>query len=431
MLWLSVRASAVPPPEARTLAAAGLALAGTLLALAPARADETPQQKLRAVERELEQGRTQQEQLTRQADALALELQTLRADGIRAAESVQAHESTLSTLEAQLQSLSADETQKRDVITRNRAHEAALLAALARLALNPPEVLALGPLAPEDAVRTGILLGNTVPRLQSEAQSLALELSDLHRLRQEIERKKLAAELERRGLDKDHQRLDALIRRKTTLRDQALQGAEDTKQRLAALSSEAGDLHDLILKLDADRKTNDADRQAQVAAIPRPDATVRPETVTAPPPVAGDRGRPKTVQPFDKARGAMVYPASGTLTLRYGELDEFGASSKGLTLITRAGAVVVAPYDGQVEFAGPFKGYGQILIIQHGDGYHSLLAGLDRIDEVVGDWLVAGEPVGVMGSGEPKPRLYLELRHNGQPINPLPWLATRDEKVSG
>jgi len=127
----------------------------------------------------------------------------------------------------------------------------------------------------------------------------------------------------------------------------------------------------------------------------------------------------------------MVYPASGTVALRYGETDEFGVSSKGLTLLTRPGAVVVAPFDGRVEFAGPFKGYGQILIIQHGDGYHSLLAGLDRIDEAVGDWLVAGEPVGVMGSSDPKPRLYLELRHNGQPINPLPWLATRDEKVSG
>jgi len=421
----------VPRPEARILPTVGFALAGILIALAQTRADETPQQKLRTVEHELEQGRIQQEQLQRQVDALALELQILRADGIRAAEVVQSREATLSTLEAQLQSLAADEAQKRDVIARNHSHEAQLLAALARLALNPPEVLALGPLAPEDAVRTGILLGNTVPRLRWEAQALALELSDLHHLRQEIERKKLAVALERRGLDKDQQRLDGLIRRKTALRDQAIQGAENTKQRLEKLSAEAGDLHDLILKLDAERKANDADRQAQIAAIPRPDTTVRPETVTAPPPVAGDRGRPKTLRPFDNARGAMVYPASGTLLLRYGEPDEFGVSSKGLTLITRAGAVVVAPYDGQVEFAGPFKGYGQILIIQHGDGYHSLLAGLDRIDGAVGDWIVAGEPVGAMGSGEPKPRLYLELRHNGQPINPLPWLATRDEKVSG
>ena len=82
-------------------------------------------------------------------------------------------------------------------------------------------------------------------------------------------------------------------------------------------------------------------------------------------------------------------------------------------------------------FAGPFRGYGQILIIAHGDGYHSLLAGLDRVDSSVGQWLVAGEPVGTMAEGEDKPRLYLELRHDDQPINPLPWLATRVEKVNG
>ena len=421
----------MPRPEALALSTAGLVLAGTLIAVLSAKAEETPQQKLRSVEQQLQRGRTQQEQLTRQADALAQELQALRADGIRSAEAVQSRETTLSTLETRLQSLAADEAQKQAEITRDRAHEAELLAALARLALDPPEVLALGPLAPEDAVRTGILLGNTVPQLQAEAHKLSLQLSDLHRIRQEIERKKLAAEQERLALDKDRQRLDGLIRRKASLRDQALQGAEDTKQRLDQLSAQASDLHELILKLDADRKQSDADAQAQIAAIPRPDATAKPQTVTAPPPVKPGVVKPGTIRPFDKARGAMVYPASGTLALRYGETDEFGASSKGLTLLTRPGAVVVAPYDGRVEFAGPFKGYGQILIIQHGDGYHSLLAGLDRIDEAVGDWLVAGEPVGVMGSSEPKPRLYLELRHNGQPINPLPWLATRDEKVSG
>ena len=91
---------------------------------------------------------------------------------------------------------------------------------------------------------------------------------------------------------------------------------------------------------------------------------------------------------------------------------------------------MVAPYDGEVEFAGPFRGYGQILIIAHGDGYHSLLAGLDRVDSRVGQRLVAGEPVGTMAAVD-KPHLYLELRHNNQPINPAPWLTTRVEKVNG
>ena len=89
-------------------------------------------------------------------------------------------------------------------------------------------------------------------------------------------------------------------------------------------------------------------------------------------------------------------PVVGKLKRRYGETDEYGAASKGILIETRPGGQVVAPFDGRIEFAGPFRGYGQILIIEHGDGYHSLLAGLERIDGEVGQWLVAGEPVGIM-----------------------------------
>ena len=119
------------------------------------------------------------------------------------------------------------------------------------------------------------------------------------------------------------------------------------------------------------------------------------------------------------------------VVLSYGAADPTGATSRGVTLETRPGAQVIAPFDGRVVFAGPFKGYGRILIIGHGDGYHSLVAGLDQIDSNVGQWLMAGEPIGTMPAGEAKPRLYLELRHDVQPINPLPWLATRDAKVKG
>jgi septal ring factor EnvC (AmiA/AmiB activator) len=122
---------------------------------------------------------------------------------------------------------------------------------------------------------------------------------------------------------------------------------------------------------------------------------------------------------------------SGRVARRYGETDELGQSARGVALETRPGAQVVAPFDGRIMFAGPFRGYGQILIIEHGDGYHSLLAGLERIDGAVGQWLVAGEPVGAMKSGGAKPKLYLELRRHGQPINPLPFLATRDDKGTG
>ena len=423
----------MPPPDPRRLLF--LALAGALLAVTPASAEEQPQDKLKSVERQLDQGRQKEQQLQETAEALAEELANLRSDGVQAAEEAQAHEAAVTALEAQLKSLTGDEAAKTEALARDRAHEAELLAALARLARNPPEALALGPMAPEDAIRSGILLGATVPRLQAEALALSRELAELTRLRAEIGRKRQALDFERRGLAKQRARIETLIQRKTVLREQALRSAEEARQHLEQLSAEAKDLHDLIDRLEAERKAaeeREAEEKARLAAIPRGEASSgRGETVHAPPPVELDPTRPKTIRSFAKARGAMVFPVSGTLAVRYGELNEFGISNKGLTLIARPSAVVVAPFDGRIEFAGPFKGYGQILIIRHGDGYHSLLAGLDRIDGTVGDWLVAGEPVGAMASGEPKPRLYLELRHDGQPINPLPWLATRETKVSG
>jgi septal ring factor EnvC (AmiA/AmiB activator) len=108
-----------------------------------------------------------------------------------------------------------------------------------------------------------------------------------------------------------------------------------------------------------------------------------------------------------------------------------GNVEKGITIETRSAAQVIAPYAGQVVFAGQFRGYGLLLIIEHGEGYHTLLAGMDRIDSTVGQRVVAGEPVGVMGQTEGKPTLYVELRRNGQPVNPLPWLTARKDKVSG
>jgi septal ring factor EnvC (AmiA/AmiB activator) len=197
---------------------------------------------------------------------------------------------------------------------------------------------------------------------------------------------------------------------KAALYDSAAQTAEESGERLAALAAESSSLHDLIDRVEAQRKA-EAQSALALALPPRPD------------------GAPK-IKPFGEALGAMLYPAAGTLVAHFGAPDENGTPARGLTFETRPAAQVVAPYDGQVEFAGPFRGYGQILIIAHGDGYHSLLAGLDRVDSSVGQWLAAGEPVGVMADDD-KPRLYLELRHNNQPINPAPWLTTRVEKVNG
>jgi septal ring factor EnvC (AmiA/AmiB activator) len=159
---------------------------------------------------------------------------------------------------------------------------------------------------------------------------------------------------------------------------------------------------------------------------------------------ANDRSQ-KGARPFpDAGTGAkgVRLPVRGSLVSGFGSATSDLAQARGVVLETRPQAQVVAPFDGQIVFEGPFRSYGQILIIEHRGGYHTVLAGLGRVDAVVGQWLLAGEPVGIMGtsdgtaaetgqsatgsvtSGQDHPKLYVELRHNGQPVDPAPWFGT-------
>jgi septal ring factor EnvC (AmiA/AmiB activator) len=420
----------VPRPEPYRFATLPLLLAG-LLVCAAARADDTPQQQLKSVQQQLEDSRTQAAEYARQAEALAAEIATLRANSIAAAKAAQEHEAALSALEDQLATLNTEEAQKAAELKRHRAAQQQLLMALERLARNPPEGLALTPGNPVDAMRSAVLMGAAVPPLEAEARRLSQEIDELAAVRRQIAADEARHRAERLGLEQQQTQLDAMIARKAVLQEEAQHGADESGQRQLQLAAQASDLRQLIEKLDEARREHDAEvarqreeaeqraeaerretEQLMAMQQKRPDGAAPSVIVTAPPPVIPD-------------------PASGRLMRRFGENDDYGIASKGLTFETRPGAQVVAPFDGRVLFAGPFKGYGQILIIEHGDGYHSLLAGLDRVEGTVGQWLVAGEPVGTMPRGEEKPHLYLELRHDGQPINPLPWLATHDEKVSG
>jgi murein hydrolase activator len=419
----------------------------------PAYAADTPEQRLKTVEKALDETRAKEAEFAREAEALAAELAQLRNDSIATAKAMQEHEAALSQLEERLAALGAEEGHKSEQLNRHRTQQIRLLMALERLARNPPEGMALAPGDPVDGLRSAMLLGAAIPPLEIEARALRKEIAALALLRRQIAEAETRHRAERFDLETEQERLAALIDRKTELQRQATHGVEESTQRQMQLAAQAGDLQQLIERLSAERRLRDAaeaqrrqqeeaerreaERQARLAAPPeaKPDdqAGGARTTVEAslPPPPLDDPTKPSVLHSFASARGHLLYPASGELMRRYGENDELGVTSKGLTFETRPAAQVVAPYDGRVLFAGPFKGYGQILIIEHADGYHSLLAGLDRVESPVGQWLVAGEPVGVMPKGATRPRLYLELRHNGQPINPLPWLATRDEKVSG
>jgi murein hydrolase activator len=414
------RPSPVPAPTRRATLSrvAGEGIAALVFAVflcVLAQAEESPQKALDSVEAALKAAQERQAALTQEADRLATEIEELRAQSVAAAQTAQQHEAALSDLEAKLAAMGADEAQKSTELGRQRAMQDKLLMALVRLARNPPEGLALAAEEPVDVLRGAALLSAALTPIEERAKHLKSDLDALAALRHEIAAAWRSYAAEHEALVADQLRVASLIAQKTELQQQAARDAAATGRREKQLAARAQDLHELIDKLEAKHKSDEAERQG---------AEARPRVAALTPP-------PALPRPFTEAEGHLVFPVSGKIVRRYGEADELGVTSKGLTFRTRPEAQVVAPYDGRILFAGPFQGYGQILIIGHGDGYHTLLAGLDRIDGSVGQWLVAGEPVGAMAGGAGKPRLYLELRHNNQPINPLPWLPHRDEKVSG
>ena len=214
-----------------------------------------------------------------------------------------------------------------------------------------------------------------------------------------------------------------LLTRKRQLEAATRRAAAIEQRRLTALSAQAVDLKDLIQKLDAERARRlQQEREAAHRRELAEAARARAEANAARPTAAVVAPAPERARSLLAGKYTLVRPAAGPITRRFGQTDGF-VTAKGLTIATRPGAEVVAPYDGTILFAGPFRSYGQILIIEHPGGYDSLLAGCDHIDSVVGQSVKAGEPVGRMRTGGGTPSLYFEWRRKDQPIDPASWLA--------
>ena len=135
-------------------------------------------------------------------------------------------------------------------------------------------------------------------------------------------------------------------------------------------------------------------------------------------------------------------PVNGARIREFGASDGLGGTEKGVSIAARPGGQITAPCDGWVVYSGTFRNYGQLLILNAGGGYHVLLAGMDRISVDLGQFVVTGEPVAVMGGGvqsaaalamtSSQSVLYVEFRKDGTPIDPGPWwAATEGEKVRG
>ncbi|MCH7555236.1 MAG: peptidoglycan DD-metalloendopeptidase family protein, partial [Proteobacteria bacterium] len=302
-------------------------------------------------------------------------------------------------IEARLKGLSRREAELTGALHGRKTAQSATLGALMRLSRQPPQALIATPTAIDDAIRTSLLLRSTAGLLEEQANSLGAALEELNALHRRIASQRMELDGATAGLAKERGRLEALLTRALARRRDADDQRILAAARAARLADEAETLTDL---------------SGAVLALSE-----------------GGAARFRPGRPFSAARGSLPMPARGRLIGLFGE-GGGERKNKGIIIETRDDAQVITPYDGEVVYAGPFRGYGRLLIIDHGEGYHTLLAGFSRIDSIQGQWLLAGEPVGVMGRGLTEYKtLYVEFRHDGVAINPLPWLAASETKADG
>jgi len=415
-----------------------LLILGSVLPVCAKAADK--QAELREIEREIKSGERRKADLTQKSRNLQKEAAALRAELIALSQSVQKREATVTRLENALAELRVEEEQARRVLEARHAQTVETLMALQRMALNPPEAIIALPQPPSDMVRSAILLRSVVPHIQARATALRQEVRAYADKRKKLERQKERLGLASQDLAEERQRLTKLIADKKALSQKYIADSRKTARQVAKLSDKARSLRSLIDRLEQEKK-----RQAKIKAKqpPRKPPPRKPQRPSQGQDTGGEAedddndleivlGKPPEGKPIAKAKGELARPAVGKIVRRYGQKEKLGGKHKGISIKTRKSARVVATYDGQIAFAGPFRGYKQLLIIDHGAGYHTLLTGMDRIDVSVGQWLLSGEPVGVMAAGASKRKnLYFELRKNGAPINPLPWIRQRNAKAQG
>jgi septal ring factor EnvC (AmiA/AmiB activator) len=458
---------------------------------------EGPRRQLERQQKALSEADRRKIELEAGLAASRAEYERLQAQLLETARLIQASEAQMSAIEARRGELEEQRALVKGTLDARLGSLSALLASMQRMGRNPPPVMITQRADALAMVRSAMMLASAYPELAGQATDLASRLGELDRVTAAIsaEGEKLAAETAR-NKDATLKLASLMETKKRTASEQQVE-LEKVRKAAAEIARSVSDLNELISRLDKAVTENTrlaeyerqleaeaARERARAAGAPgRPEiaevppagaeppaaspeapappvrqAEQRPPAKTPVPPRGQDAASPQVATlapggalamaspgriqpaiPFHLAKGRLPQPAQGRRAIAFGDKTQTGRS-QGIVIETRHNAQVTAPADGWIVYAGEFRSYGQILIINGGGGYHLLLAGLSRIDVQLGQFVLAGEPVGVMASppkGAPAqsqenaPVLYVELRKDHKPIDPDPWWADPSRKLQG
>lgn len=426
-------------------------LVATLLAPAAAQTAAPTQQAtaaspetLKEREQELEAAREQQRKAAELQQKLKADIAAIGQDRsklnqqlIDIATQVRAVEIRIGETEGRLRPLDSREQQIRVSLDSRQTEIVEVLAALQRAGRRTPPALLVRPEDALESLRTAMLLGAVVPELRGRAEKLASDLGELVSVRKAIATERDILGRDRDRLRDDQVRMAALVDERQRKQSAIEKDMEAEGARAINLSRQVDSLQGLIAKMELDIKS--AAKAAATASLQGAPAAPNGKPNMA---ALKDPARLSPAIAFASARGLLAFPVNGRKIRTFGGSDGVGGVEKGISLATRAGAQVTTPCDGWVVYAGPFRSYGQLLILNAGGGYHVLIAGMERISVNIGQFVLTGEPVATMGSTSQiasilattasQPVLYVEFRKEGTPIDSGPWwAATEGEKVRG
>ena len=379
-------------------------LLALLFFASPAFAEDAPmpaEHPAAQIEKDKKQTEARKSELEQKSKILEGELGETQKTLVGVAKDIKKNEEELITLEKRILRNKIEQKSIETRLKKDRNSIGDLVLALERLERTPPEAVIARPGAPLETAQSAMLLQSILPDIYKRAESLKKDLKRLDAIIAELEEDQAKAKRASAELAERQKTASELVRERKALYAKTRTDIKEQEVALREISARSDNLKDLVGKLE----TYESDRTQSIAGKN-----------------AGEAGRaaPQRATPIPRSGSAQL-PISGTILVGYKDTDAIGAESQGLTIQGRSGSLVVSPMGGVVRYAGYFKNYGEIIIVEHQKDYHSLIAGLARIDTVVGQSVAAGEPVGILAktaSDGGMPTLYYELRLNGEPVNP-------------
>jgi len=341
-------------------------------------------------------------QLAAQADAAHEASARASAAAVAVAARIQSSEADIATAEARIRLVEDLRRQQRARLAAKQGPTARLVAALETMARRPPALALVQPGSIADLVHVHAVLAGVTPVLNARTAALRADIERGRQLRLASDAALAARRQAQQRLVAEQAQLAALSARKRAASIELASSAMSEQDRAIAMGEEARDIGDLVSRIDASAAIAD-----RLASLPGP--ILRPERLVEARALPSDRAA------FTPTIPAYRLPVVGEVVTGMGEVSDTGIRARGLTIATRPSAQVVAPTSGRIAFAGLFRGYGNIIVIDHGLGWTTLITSLAALDVRTGDPVDRGSPLGRAGSD--RPTVTVELRRRGQPVD--------------